>query len=426
MDQNMNRMSAHPLIDTLRQVKGNPKACLYTEPLWGIPYNLYAPFITLYMYALGVQDRQIGLILTIGMVLQVFTAALGGIVTDKFGRRKVTFFVDLLAWTIPTLVWAVAQNFWWFLIAAVFNSLWHITNTSWQCLLVEDTEPDLLVNIYTWVNIAGLLAVFFAPISTFLVGRFTLVPTVRILYFLAFLAMTIKFVILYVWSTETAQGIKRMAETRQQSLLSLLVGYRGVLGKLLRSNEMRLALLISVIVNITSITTTNFFALYITQDVGIPEKFVALFPIGRAVIMMLFIFIIQPVTNRFHYRPVFLAGFGVYLVSHAFLLLSRPDSKLLVIVYTLLEAVAFALVVPRRDALGAVFYDKEDRARIMSLVFVIMLAISSPFGSILGYLSSLDRRLPFALNMLLFFLIAIVVATSKALIQQDRQSEALT
>jgi len=357
----MNRLHNHPLIDTLHQVKGNSRACLFTEPLWGIPFNLYAPFVTLYMYALGVKDQQIGLILTIGMALQVFTAALGGIITDKFGRRKVTFFIDLLAWSIPTLIWMLAQNFWWFLTAAIFNSLWHITNTSWQCLLVEDTPPHLLVNIYTWVNIAGLMAVFFAPLSTLLVDRFSLVPTVRILYLLAFVLMTAKFAILYAWSTETTQGTQRMAETKHQSLLSMILGYKKVFGKLIRSKEMRLALVISVILNITSISITNFFALYIARDVRIPEKYVALFPIGRAVIMLLFMFIIQPLTNRLHDRSVFLTGFGVYLASHVFLLLSRPDSQLMVIAYTLLEAVAFALVVPRRDALGAIFYDKEDR-----------------------------------------------------------------
>ena len=214
-----------------------------------------------------------------------------------------------------------------------------------------------------------------------------------------------------------------MAETKHQSLLSLLLGYQKVFGKVIRSREMRLALVISVILNITSISITNFFALYITLNVGISEKYVALFPIGRAVIMLLFMFILQPLTNRLHYRSVFLAGFGIYLASHVFLLLSRPDNQLLVIAYTLLEAVAFALVVPRRDALGAVFYDKEDRARVMSLIYVIMIAVSSPFGSILGYLSALDRRLPFALNMLLFLILAVVVATSKVLERQDLQPE---
>ena len=27
----------HPLISTLVNLEGNPRACVYTEPLWGIP-----------------------------------------------------------------------------------------------------------------------------------------------------------------------------------------------------------------------------------------------------------------------------------------------------------------------------------------------------------------------------------------------------
>lgn len=55
----------HPLIRQLLELKGNPKVCILIEPLWGIPYNLISPFITVYMYALGIKDREIGLFLKI-------------------------------------------------------------------------------------------------------------------------------------------------------------------------------------------------------------------------------------------------------------------------------------------------------------------------------------------------------------------------
>ncbi|MDC7242372.1 MAG: MFS transporter, partial [Spirochaetales bacterium] len=135
------------LFSTLIHLKGNPRACVYTEPLWGIPFNLYAPFVTVYMYALGVLDTQIGLLLSIGMVFQVGAAILGGIVTDKLGRRLTTIIFDTLSWSIPALIWAFAQNFWWFLAATMFNSLWQITNNSWNCLLVEDCDESIMVNV---------------------------------------------------------------------------------------------------------------------------------------------------------------------------------------------------------------------------------------------------------------------------------------
>ena len=61
-------IARHPFISALTGLKGNPRACVYTEPLWGIPFNLYGPYVTLYMYALGLGDSRIGLVISIGTV----------------------------------------------------------------------------------------------------------------------------------------------------------------------------------------------------------------------------------------------------------------------------------------------------------------------------------------------------------------------
>ena len=48
----------HAMIRTLLGLRGNPRACVYTEPLWGIPYNLFIPYASLYMLALGYRPRK--------------------------------------------------------------------------------------------------------------------------------------------------------------------------------------------------------------------------------------------------------------------------------------------------------------------------------------------------------------------------------
>ena len=68
----------------------------------GIPYNLITPFATLYMYTLGVTDVQIGLILSVTMVVQVIIAFLGGILTDKLGRKFTTMLGDFFGWAIAS------------------------------------------------------------------------------------------------------------------------------------------------------------------------------------------------------------------------------------------------------------------------------------------------------------------------------------
>jgi len=62
----------HPLIVTLRELKGNPRVTVLTEVMFGIPYNLFMPFFSVYMLALGVTDQQIGGIASLGLVIQVF------------------------------------------------------------------------------------------------------------------------------------------------------------------------------------------------------------------------------------------------------------------------------------------------------------------------------------------------------------------
>ncbi len=103
----MLRIRQHPLIITLFNLEGNPKASVYTEPLWGIPYNLFIPYASVYMLALGVSDAQIGMIASLGLLIQPIFALISGAITDKYGRRLTTLISDLLSWSIPCLIWAV-------------------------------------------------------------------------------------------------------------------------------------------------------------------------------------------------------------------------------------------------------------------------------------------------------------------------------
>ncbi|WP_289479122.1 MFS transporter, partial [Klebsiella pneumoniae] len=89
---------------SLFALRGNQRACVYTEPLWGIPYNLYSPYASLFMVALGVSDQQIGFLLSIGAIFQVIAALLGGVLCDKLGRRKTTAIFDILSWSVPCLI----------------------------------------------------------------------------------------------------------------------------------------------------------------------------------------------------------------------------------------------------------------------------------------------------------------------------------
>nr|AGS53749.1 major facilitator superfamily MFS_1 [uncultured bacterium contig00076] len=130
------------LFSTFIKLRGNPRACVYTEPLWGLSMNLCIPYLSVYMLAIGLSDTRVGFIVTINLLSQMLFSFLSGPITDKMGRRKATAVFDVLAWCIPALIWWRAENFWFFLVAALLNGTNGVTFNSWACLLVEDAEKS--------------------------------------------------------------------------------------------------------------------------------------------------------------------------------------------------------------------------------------------------------------------------------------------
>ena len=416
----LRRLGEHPLIQVLADNGGNPRTLVLIEPLWGIPYNLIAPFATLYMYTQGVTDVQIGLILSVAMVVQVFFSFFGGILTDKVGRKFTTMMGDFFGWALACLVWTVSNNFWLFLIAAILNCFEQINQTAWYCLLIEDAHPKDLVGIYTWVSIGGLVAVFFAPLSGLFVNAYSVVPVVRVLYFLFSLTMVIKMLITLKFCRETKQGQIRRAETKGVSVFQMLGEYRQLVPRLLKDRGVLKAVAVSVILYITNMVNTNFFSLYVTQRLGLSENFLAVFPILNAAVMLVFMVGIQHRMSATKFRAPLWTGLILFCVAAVVLILSPAGGLGFVLVYVFLTAVGSALVNPRKDALLQLNIDTQERARLNALIMASTIALSSPFGYLAGWLSSVDRRLPIAFVVVLLLLAMLVISRIQEPKMEDR------
>jgi MFS family permease len=368
------------------------------------------------MSALLLTDRQIGLIASLSMLFMALSALFSGAITDKLGRKTTTLIFDVLAWSIPCLLWAFSQNFWWFMIAAAFNGLMQVTHNSWNCLLVEDAEKSAIVKMYTLVHLSNQLAIIFAPLAGLLVDRLSLVSAVRILYLFSFVFMTVKFIILYKFCDETQIGKVRKQETAGQSLFSVMAGYGQIFRRIFASPDMRFAVVLSAILGVTNMIMSNFFGLYTTGNLQMPEHYLAYLPILRSVVTVLFLFVILPRLSRFGFRSLMLAGLLLLAASHVVLVLAPGGNLLAPVLYIFIEACAYCLVMPRRDSLLVLLVDPEERARIISIVTVITLVSSIPFGYLAGWLSDMDRRLPFLLDIVLFALLFVIITASKKLL----------
>lgn len=402
-------MKNHSLFATLRSLRGNPRGCVYFEPLWGIPFNLYAPYVSIYMIALGLTDKQIGLILSISTLFQVFFALISGVVTDKLGRRLTTLIFDILSWSVPALISAVAQNFWYFLVAGIINSVWRITHTSWSCLLVEDADQDQLVDIYTWIYIANLFVGFIAPLAGVLIGVFSFVPTVRGLYLFAAFMFTLKAVMTYLWTEETAQGKIRLQETKDQSVLHVFSEYSGVLRDVIRTPQTLYTAGIMLILSITSLISGSFWPILVTEKLQISAQNLAVFPFVKSAIMLIFFFTVMSVISKMHFKIPVMFGFLGYVISQVVLVTAPAGNYAFLIFSVFLDACCFATLSPLIDQMIALTVDSKERARILSILSVGVILFTSPFGSIAGNLSAYNKNLPFLLNIVLF-VIGIILA----------------
>jgi len=415
----------HSLITTLKNLTGNARGCVYTEPLWGIPFNLYAPYASIYMLALGLNDKQIGLIVSISWGFQIILALLSGVITDKLGRRRTTLVFDLLAWSVPALISALAQNFWYFLAAGIINSVWRITHNSWTCLLVEDTDETQLVDIYTWIYIANQLVGFVAPLAGLLIGYFSLIPTVRGIYFFAAIMFALKALFTYWYTQETEQGNIRMHETRHQSALVVLGEYKNVLRELLLSAPTLFTAGIMLVFSITTLISGSFWGIIVTEKLRIPAEYLAVFPFVKSTVMLLFFFFITPRIKELHFKLPMVYGFLGLVVSQVLLIASPQNNYFFLVISIILESCCFAAVWPLLDRMIVLTIEAKERARIQSILSVGIILLTSPFGWIAGSLSSMEKGLPFILNIILFALGAVLAALAGKAAQKPAAAQFL-
>jgi len=229
-----------------------------------------------------------------------------------------------------------------------------------------------------------------------------LVPTMRGLYFFAFVMFTIKPIVTYWMTQETAQGIIRMRETRSQPVLSMLREYTSVVRDLFRAPQTLYTAGITLVVSITTLISNNFWAIIVTEKLHIPAQDLGVFPFVKSAIILGFFFLVMPRIAKLHFKIPMVIAFLGFIVSQL-LLITAPDRGYLVLLASaVLEACSFAVVNPLMGEMMARTIDGQERARIQSILYVVIILLTSPFGWVAGTLSSINKDAPFLFNSVLF------------------------
>lgn len=411
------------MLRTLFTLKGNARACLWSEPLWGIPYNLYLPYTALFMTALGLTPAQIGYVASINIVAQVIFSALSGVLTDKYGRRWTTVIFDTLSWSVPEFIWMLSQDYRWFAVAAVFNGAWRVTENSWSLLLIDDMREEEIMPALSLSQMMGLLAAFIAPLSKFAIDAFGLVPTMRVLYGITCVSMTIKFLLVHKFSKETSIGVQRMKATKNKSVLRLLLECKDVYLKTVLNKRMLLTFGIFAAYSLVSTLSGNYWALLVCGELGIAESNIVFFSTLKSFVTLLCVLLLVPRVSRAPMRPSMLAGLSAYIAAFALLLLA-PQGALLVPALTLsaiLEAVAISVLSPLTSSLLFINANQEERARVLGLIYATIALMTAVFPSVIGRLAEISLRIPFMICIGLFVLMGALAVVLSGIKRQENK-----
>jgi hypothetical protein len=323
------------------------------------------------------------------------------------GRRKSTVIFDFLAWSLPCLIWASSQGFWFFVVAALLNGTMKITTVSWDCLLIEDAPKDKITQIYSWVMISANLSALFAPISSILVAKLTLAPAIRILYINAFVIMTAKLLILYKFSTETAVGKIKREATRNLSWGEMLSGYRSALHKIRTSRGTKFAIIISILVEIVAMLGMTFWQIIASRRIGVPDTLLPIFPMARSVLSILLFFTVISRIRQTKLKWPLYGGFASLIISGILLIsITKTDvlGYIVLSVSLVFDALGGAVLGTLRESLVAIHVDPVERSGIMAILQTTVMMVSVPFGYIGGLLSDISKVLPFVLSIVLLML----------------------
>ncbi len=376
------------------RLRGNSRGCLAFEPFFLIPYSMMATYATLYMYELGVTETNIGWITTLGLLVQVLAAFMSGYLTDRLGRKRAILIFDVLSWSVAMLIFAFSQNVWFFVLATCINGLQRVPHVAFYCLIVEDTPKKDRTYVFTLLQIIGVVGGLFAPLGGLLVSHYGLVDGTRIMYVLCSVLMTFQFIGRHVTTRETEMGYRKMKETKALGLKASLIDYSGAIRDLFASRSLMLIFVVYILFNFQMTLKTTYLSLYLADFLHIESWLISLVPAVSSVIMLLALWFIMPKIPAEGETRSMMAGFALSVLSNVMLVLWPTPNLLWVGLSTVLAAVGLMISSPYLEAAVQNAIDDEKRAKVFSMLSVVILLLTSPAGIVGGWAYTLDPRIP--------------------------------
>jgi len=387
----------HDFRDSLKKVRGNAKVVVLSQPFWAVPFNLFNPFMTQYMLAIGLNNEQVGLISSTGLVVGMVLSLFAGYATDRLGRRWALLLFDLVTWCLGGLLWGLSQNFTWCMAAGVANSFLRIVGVPYNCIIVEGTPPEDRLSVYSVLNFSVILANFCAPLMNLLINPLGLVPAMRWVLITSSLLYTTAFVVRHFFFVDTDIAARRKEESKQETPFTALADYRRILRELFKSRALLVMILLRGLFFVQTNLRNTFLSVAIVQGLGFPITIMGFISVITGVCSLLAQLLILPRFAAINARRPLVASFGVVAISNGMLFFAPANHMAILVGAIVINATGLVIILMLIEALTANAMPDGDRASLMALTSIFTVVLSAPFqylGGILADIPGIGPRLP--------------------------------
>ncbi len=395
----------------------NAKILVATEPFWSIPVSWVFFYRVIFLSeSLGLSGVQIGLLSTVLTFSSIVYPLAGGYLGDRFGRKRILLLFDSVGWLGSMAVWIVSKNIWFALCAYILEGLASIIVSVWECLLVEDTEPQHRASIYGYISVATSLGALSTPVAGYIIGSYGVDPGCRTLFALSFVSMIPLFTVQYIYLRETETGYRIMKEKS-------FAGVKGYLGSIsmIRRNRIIATLLLTSIIGNSYYSVATYLPLYLIEKrgLGLKEEIASLVPAASSMSALIVASLIVPrLTSRRDYLRALSSGYCFGCLAILLLAFSPQGNLPLALVSGAILGVytGTAFSVSRTFLTNEIeAVDSRARAKILSITLTLASLLNLPTPTLAGYLFSLNPKLPFIAEScaLVVSLTTLILATRK-------------
>jgi MFS family permease len=389
--------SGPPLLGDLPK---NARTCILVEPLWSVFGGTIAYFAPLFQKALGLSKLEMGAVVSINIAFSFVFMILGPPVTNRLGRRRTSLIFDLVAWTLPMGLWALASSFAWFAAAAALNAVVKIVVVSWNLLLSEDASEADRSRVFGWINLSSSPAGIFTFLGGLLIARYGTVAAMRWIYAAGAVSMTAMFLIRYAFTEETANGRTMMAATKGMPLLKGVGDLAALAAASLRDRRFLSFLAIYFATN--AVQSFDFYRiLYLTEAKALDQVSIALIPAAGALVTLA-AFATMRRLSRFHDEAVLAAANLLCIAAQASILLMPRGGTAWALAATGTLQWGLFLSTTHRDSSFMNAVSELRKSDYFGLVQALTLLLCIPTGALAGWLYSMSPAAPILAACLLY------------------------